>query len=93
MIAARIAFSDRRQAHARARHLEDHKSYLRNAPIRILQSGPFAGERPGALIVADVGSLDDLESFNAGDPFVINGVYAEVHLVEWTITLADHINQ
>jgi len=87
MIVARIAFSDPAMDEARALLLDDHKAYLRSAPIRILQSGPFLGRRQGAIVVAEVTSPSEMEAFSAGDPFVTNGVYQEVHIGEWNITL------
>ena len=90
MIAARIAFSDRSKTDARARFIDEHKAYLRHSALRIVFSGPFQGSmsgQTGALIVADVASLDELETFSANDPFVIHQVYATVSIVQWTVTI------
>ncbi len=91
MIALRIALSDPAQTAARAQHFEAHRTYLRNAPLRILLSGPFAPESGapiGALIVAEVGCLQELTDFSAADPFVRHGVYAEVKILNWSVTLS-----
>jgi uncharacterized protein YciI len=90
MLAIRVALSDPAKSADRAVWLEAHKAYLRSAHIKILQSGPFKvpeGQLAGALIVAAVDSLDDLARFSADDPFVTAGVYCEVRIAEWNVTL------
>lgn len=87
MLAARIAISDNSRITERAAHFEAHKQYLRSGGLKILKSGPFAHETlKGALILADVESLEEMKCFNAHDPFVIHGVYKVVHIVEWSVT-------
>jgi uncharacterized protein len=91
MIALRIALSDPMRTAARALHFEAHRSYLRSAPLRILLSGPFApedGAAIGALIVAEVATLQELADFSAADPFVRHGVYNEVNILSWSISLS-----
>jgi uncharacterized protein YciI len=88
MIVARIAFSDPAMSGGRALWLDEHKAYLRSASIRILQSGPFLGRRHGAIVVAEVSSPSEMEGFSDGDPFVTNGIYKEVHIGEWNVTLS-----
>jgi uncharacterized protein len=90
MLAARIAFSNPDSEAARARYIEDHKSYLRSADIAILQSGPVFGEdgkQIGALVVADVETLTQLKDFSDGDPFVRHGIYRDVKIVEWRVSI------
>jgi uncharacterized protein len=91
MIALRIALSDPSQIAARAQHFEAHRSYLRSTSLRILLSGPFAPENSapiGALIIAEVESLQELVDFSASDPFVRHGVYGEVKILNWSISLS-----
>lgn len=89
MLAVRIVFSDPAKQAERAAGFEAHKAYLRQASIGIIQSGPFKpAEGPaGALIVAEVADLVELQRFSDGDPFVISGVYATIHIVAWTVTI------
>jgi uncharacterized protein len=91
MLAVRIAHSDPTKVIERQTHFEEHKRYLRAAPLRILLSGPVAaGDRDtaGALIVAEVESLAELEAFNAADPFVTHGVYGAVQILRWNLSLS-----
>ena len=41
----------------------------------------------GALIVFDVVDASEAERFNAGDPFIIHGVYDRVELLRWDRTI------
>ncbi|MGO6694385.1 YciI family protein [Rhizobium johnstonii] len=90
MLAARIAYSSEGHAEVRARYFEDHKLYLRSAGLKIRQSGPLLngdGSQIGALIVAEVEDLAELTAFSARDPFVVQGVYREVEILEWRVTI------
>ncbi len=90
MIIARYAVSDPTKAAKRAEFLEQHRTYLRQAPIRILLSGPSAapvdGDGASALLIADVESLKEFILFSDGDPFVRTGVYQAVKIFEWQPT-------
>ena len=91
MLAVRIAHSDPTKAVERQTHFEEHKRYLREVPLRILLSGPWAsGDQgnTGALIVAEVESLAELEAFSAADPFVTHGVYGSVQVLRWNLSLS-----
>lgn len=90
MLAARIAFSDPARKQARNALMEAHKAHLRSAKIHILRSGPFVPAQhglSGALIIADVEDLAQLSAFSEADPFVQAGVYMQVHIVAWTVTI------
>ena len=88
MLAVRIAWSDPDKAAVRQQHIEAHKLHLRSTSLRILLSGPLSGNPAGALIVAEVDALHDLERFSAADPFVLHGVYASVQIMAWNVTLS-----
>lgn len=91
MLAIRIALSDPRKAEARLEDLEEHKRYLRSGRVDVLQSGPIddgTGAVTGGVVIAEVGSLDEMQAFSAGDPFVINGVYDRVNVFEWNPTIS-----
>ncbi|WP_327206375.1 YciI family protein [Rhizobium beringeri] len=90
MIVARYAVSDPGKSAERSRLIEEHKAYLRGAPIRILLSGPSAPSAEGrdstAFVIAEVETLAEFEAFSAGDPFVRCGVYGSVDVFEWRPT-------
>ncbi|WP_377805793.1 YciI family protein [Azospirillum sp. A29] len=88
MIVVRVACSDPRKAAERQRLIEAHKAYLRSGGVRILQSGPLTGSSvSGGLVVAEVGAVEEFVAFSDGDPFVLHGVYDDVRIFEWTVTL------
>ena len=91
MLAVRIAYSDPDKQSDRRAYFEAHRQHLRSGALRILLSGPFQpneGGRPGAIVVAEVEQLQELTDFSAADPFVQHGVYAEVQIVAWTVSLS-----
>ena len=89
MLAIRIAETDPDQQGKRRTWLEAHQAYLRSGLIQVLQSGPlFEGdEQFGAMLVADVAGVAELEDFSAGDPFVIHGIYRHVRCLRWSRTI------
>ncbi|MDL2409658.1 YciI family protein [Rhizobium calliandrae] len=90
MLAVRVALSDPERAALRQIYLEDHKRYLRSDRLNIVQSGPIvdeAGKGGGGIVVADVGSLEEMHRFSAEDPFVLHGVYSSVAIYEWRPTI------
>ncbi|MFW7354929.1 MAG: YciI family protein [Brucella sp.] len=91
MIVARHAISDPNKAAERAEFFEQHRAYLRQAPIRILLSGasapPVDGDRASALLIADAESLKEFIRFSDGDPFIRTGVYRDVIIFEWRPTI------
>lgn len=90
MLAIRIALSNPEKAEARTGYIEDHKRYLRSGRLRIVQSGPILDEFGGAsggVVVAEVNSIDEMQDFNSGDPFVVHGVYESVRIYEWQPTI------
>jgi uncharacterized protein YciI len=90
MFAVRIASTDPAKLKERQTHLEAHKRYLRESPLRILLSGPLAGRpgQPAALVVAQVEDLLEMETFSSADPFVLHGVYATVQILAWNVSLS-----
>ena len=90
MLAVRTVTSNPGTADDRGRLIEAHKLHLRGAPFKIVLSGPTfddAGEQNGAIIVAEVDSLDQLKRFSDRDPFVISGVYRQVIVSRWSATI------
>ena len=73
-------------AAVRDTHTDAHVAYLLALSERFVLGGPFLGAdgRPdGSLVVIEAESLADAEAFAAADPFVLNGVYAEVSVRAW----------
>ncbi|MBZ9793958.1 YciI family protein [Rhizobium sp. 3T7] len=90
MLAVRVAISNPDKTAARETYLEDHKRHLRSGWVGIVQSGPIMdefGEGSGGVVVADVGSLEEMRRFSAEDPFVLHGVYSTVAIYEWRPTI------
>ncbi|MBB3595189.1 hypothetical protein FHX08_005599 [Rhizobium sp. BK529] len=93
MLAVRVALSNPDKSDARERHLDDHKRHLRSGSIKIIQSGPIldaAGTSSGGVVVAEVGSLDDMVRFSSEDPFVCHEIYSTVSIFEWRPTIGSH---
>jgi len=90
MLAVRFAISDPSKDSLREIYLEDHKRHLRSGELSIIQSGPImneAGSGEGGVVVADVGSLEEMRRFSSTDPFVVHGVYRDVAIYEWRPTI------
>lgn len=90
MIAVRLAISNPEKSSERDFYFEEHKKYLRSGVLDIIQSGPIlreTGDGHGALVVANVTTIDEMRRFSAKDPFVENGVYGVVEIYEWKPTL------
>lgn len=93
MIVIRYALSDPSKSELRSALLEDHKRHIRQAPFKILLSGPaFSGCSAGAaaaFLVAKVATFDQLERFDANDPYVTSAVYSSTKLYEWRASFGD----
>lgn len=90
MLAIRIATNNPEKGHLRPDFIEAHKSHLRSGAINIVMSGPLKtdGNQPGgAVIVAEVEDLSAFARFSAEDPFVREGIYQDVRIVEWAVTI------
>lgn len=75
-------------AAARAAHTDAHVAYLLAMGERFVIGGPFlsAGDNDnpiGSLVVIEVDTQKEAEAFAAADPFVLNGVYADVTVRRW----------
>lgn len=93
MLICRIAYDATGKDAERKVHYESHRSWLRSSAAKsIVQSGPLfssdgENRKIGALIVFDVGDRSEVEAFNAGDPFIVNGVYDRVEILRWDRTI------
>lgn len=93
MLICRIAYDAAGKDAARKASYDAHRAYLRSEAAKIIvQSGPlFASDggnaKIGALIVFDVTDVAQVQAFNAGDPFIVNGVYDRVELLRWDRTI------
>ncbi|MDB5593446.1 MAG: YciI family protein [Hyphomicrobiales bacterium] len=71
---------------------EAHRSHLRAGLVRIIQSGPLfatdgSNNKIGALVVFDVKDIDEVQRFNAMDPYILHGVYGDVQILRWDKTI------
>jgi len=87
MIVIRYAQSDPSKADLRSALLEKHKRHIRNAPFKVVLSGPAFqgndGNSSAAVMIAETGSFEEIERFSAEDPYVASGVYTVTSLYEW----------
>jgi len=93
MLVCRIAYDAPGKDAERQRHYEAHRAHLRSDMARaIVQSGPLfttdgSNAKIGALIVFDVETMEEIERFNAADPFITHGVYDPIVLARWDRTI------
>lgn len=71
-------------ASLRARHVEEHKAYLSNAPFKILISGPLLEEDRttinGSCFIVEAESKQQVMDFNRNDPFTKAGIWSHVEI-------------
>ncbi|MGY0489460.1 YciI family protein [Streptomyces sp. WG-D5] len=75
-------------ADARDRHRPEHKDFLENQfnAGRLRASGPFGEDgAPGALLVFEAESADELTALLDQDPFRCEGLIAERTIRDWRI--------
>ncbi|MGE6742922.1 YciI family protein [Allorhizobium pseudoryzae] len=92
MLAIRFALSDPAKAAERDALVDEHKAHLRSGHVSIVQSGPIndaSGVYRGGVVVASVGSMDEMRQFSERDPFVVHGVYSSVSIYEWRSTISN----
>lgn len=91
MFVFRYAVSNPLKGDARQQFHADHKAHIRNAPFRIVSSGPAflpgSEATAAALLIAEVTDIEELKAFSALDPFVIHDVYSSVSILEWRPTI------
>ncbi len=73
-----------------------HREYLATLTARgeLALSGPYVGGEGGALLVFEAASEADAVALTDADPFVVEGLVAEVSVREWqTVSgrLAQHV--
>ena len=68
----------------RLAHYDAHKAYLGTAPFTMVISGPLMSDDRqamiGSLFLVDADSREQVEAFNAGDPFAIAGLWQRVEI-------------
>lgn len=62
-----------------------HREYLADVTERggLLLSGPHIGGEPAALLVFEAATEEDARALAASDPFVLEGLVAEITVREW----------
>ncbi|NRQ48949.1 YciI family protein [Aeromicrobium stalagmiti] len=65
----------------------EHRAYLAELTDagRLVVSGPYVGDPASALLVFDAASEQEARDLTTADPFVREGLVAEVIVREWTI--------
>lgn len=81
---------------ARDAHRPDHRAYLGGLTERgeLALSGPYVGGEGGALLVFEAATGADAVALTDADPFVLEGLVAEVTVREWQPVsgrLAQHV--
>lgn len=62
-----------------------HRDYLAEVTERggLLLSGPHVGGEPAALLVFEAATVSDARTLIEADPFVLQGLVAEITVREW----------
>lgn len=79
---------------ARDTHRPAHRDYLGELTERgeLALSGPFVGGEDGALLVFETATEADTVALIDADPFVIEGLVAEITVREWQ-TVSGRLSQ
>ena len=87
LFAAVIKFTDdvERRQQVRPTHREYLKSLLEQG--KLFESGPF-GDDSGALLIYDAADIAEVQEIMGADPYVPNGIIAEVQINEWNRVIA-----
>ena len=62
-----------------------HLAYIEETGV-VAQAGPLlsgGGDMAGSLVILDVGSMAEAESWAANDPYAKAGLFESVELIEW----------
>ncbi|MCW2841054.1 MAG: hypothetical protein JWR55_2537 [Aeromicrobium sp.] len=86
LFATRYAYIDD-STEARDATRPAHREYLAelSAQGSLLLSGPYVGGEAGALLVYEAPTEADARALIAADPFVLEGLVAEVTVREWQL--------
>lgn len=73
-----------------------HREYLAGLTGRgeLALSGPYVDDEPGALLVFEAATKEAAVALTAADPFVVEGLVAEVTVRQWQAVsgrLASHV--
>ena len=81
------------QRELRERLRPAHRAWLREHPghaVAVVHGGPTLdaqGTMNGTLLIVDAGSEAEVRAFVAADPYVINGLFAQLTVRRWAWTL------
>lgn len=68
----------------RLAHYDAHKAYLAAAPVASVISGPLLAEDHetmiGSLFIVEAERIEDVQAFNAADPFHKAGIWREINI-------------
>ncbi|MFP3606849.1 YciI family protein [Paraburkholderia sp. SIMBA_053] len=69
---------------AREAHYAEHRSHLKEAPLKILVAGPYTEEgsdrKIGSMLLVESETLDEARKYAHNDPFFVNKVWKEVRI-------------
>ena len=86
MLIALIARDKPGALETRLENRSAHVDYLKASGEAVFQAGPLlneAGEMAGSLIILDMASMAEAETWAANDPYAKAGLFASVTLDEW----------
>jgi len=71
----------------RLEHYAAHRAYVESAGINVILSGPLQSDDGdmmiGSLFIIEAESRAQVAAFTAGDPFTIQGVWADVRIARF----------
>ena len=84
------AFDKLDGAALRAEHRPAHRAYLAEQAPMLKIAGPLlddAGAMIGSLFIVEAAGRSDAEAFSAGDPFSKIGLFAQIEIRPWMLTM------
>ena len=85
MLVALIAKDKPNHLEVRTTNRQAHVDYLKSSD-QISQAGPLLsqhGQMTGALIILDVGNMEEAKDWAAHDPYTKAGLFQSVELIAW----------
>lgn len=84
MLAIIYCIDDPATPDARETHYPEHRTHLKEAPLRILVGGPYTEDgsdrKIGSMLLVECETLDEARRFAHKDPFFAHKVWEEVRI-------------
>ena len=88
---------DKPQSRLREQHIEQHRQYLNDSPVRVISSGPLvsevSGQMIGSLVIVDCDDRQAVDAFMADEPFNRLGLYQSLHIHCWQQRVGEFVEQ